>query len=548
MTPASQPAPRPAPAVGSALRPSWAPPGRRAGEDRFHRPGEGIPGTHGLPCGPVNLLEMLLGAGAPDAVALVGPTGSLTYRALAARVAALARTLAAAGILPGDRLGLASGNDDAFVLGYLAILRVGAIAVPLNPMAPARELARELEAVEPRLVLAAGPSAEAVTAAGHEVLHLDQATDAAADESGETAPPVARATDDPAVMLFTSGTAGTPKAAVLTHGNLAANITQVLDHPGLAIRADDVVLGALPFHHIFGLNVVLGVTLAAGGAVVLEDHFDASTTAALVATHAITVVAGVPAMYDQWLGLDPPLADTTFASVRLAVSGAAPLPDRVAEGFRSRFGIVLHQGYGLTEAAPIVTSTALTPEPVPGSIGPPLPGVEVRLVGEDGTDALVGDPGEIWVRGPNVFAGYWNDEEASGRALTDDGWLRTGDVAVFTDDQELFIVDRAKDLVIVSGFNVYPAEVEEVLVAHPDVDDAAVVGEEHPRTGEAVVAYLVARTGAALDVGALGEWCADALARYKCPARYEVVDEIPRSPTGKLLRRELRPSATTNPA
>ena len=490
---------------------------------------------------------MLLGSGAPDAVALVGPTGTVSYRALTARVAGLARTLTAAGILPGDRLGLSSGNDDAFVVGYLATLQVGAIAVPLNPMAPTRELTRELDAIEPRLVLGAGASAETIAAAGREVLRLDQLIDAT-DGSGEPESIAARATDDPAVMLFTSGTAGTPKAAVLTHGNLAANITQVLDHPGLAIRPDDVVLGVLPFHHIFGLNVVLGVTLAAGGTVVLEGHFDPSSTAALVATHGMTVVAGVPAMYDQWLVLDPPLPDTTFASVRLAVSGAAPLLDRVAEGFRSRFGIVLHQGYGLTEAAPIVTTTALTPEPVPGSIGPPLPGVEVRLVGEDGTDVLVGDPGEIWVRGPNVFAGYWNDEEASSRALTDDGWLRTGDVAVFTDDQELFIVDRAKDLVIVSGFNVFPAEVEEVLLAHPDVADAAVVGEEHSRTGEAVAAYVVARAGATLDVAALGEWCADALARYKCPGRYEVVDELPRSSTGKLLRRELRPPATTNPA
>lgn len=502
----------------------------------------------------MNLLEMLLGAGAPDAVALVSPAGTTTYRALSARVAELARTLTAEGIVAGDRVGLSSGNDEAFVVGYLATLRVGAVAVPLNPMAPPREVRRDLDAIEPRLVLVAGTAAAMVTAAGAAVLHIDQVVDAAPDPvpdsapGGADAPVVARDTDDAAVMLFTSGTAGAPKAAVLTHGNLAANITQVLNHPGLAVRSDDLVLGALPFHHIFGLNVVLGVTLAAGGTVVLEDQFDAASTAALVAAHGITVVAGVPTMYDQWLSLDPPVPDTAFSSIRLAVSGAAPLPDRVAEGFRARFAIVLHQGYGLTEAAPIVTTTALSAEPVPGSIGPPLPGVEVRLVGEDGSDALVGDPGEIWVRGPNVFSGYWNDQEASGRALTDDGWLRTGDVAVFTDDQELFIVDRAKDLVIVSGFNVYPAEVEEVLLGHPDIADAAVVGEEHTRTGEAVVAYVVACPGSSLDVGALGEWCAHDLARYKCPARYEVVAALPRSAAGKLLRRELRPSATTNPA
>jgi len=502
----------------------------------------------------VNLVELLLAPDSSDRVALVGPTGTTTYRALARRVAGLARTLTAEGIGVGDRVGLSSGNDDAFVVGYLAILTTGAVAVPLNPMAPPRELRRDLDAIQPSRVLAAGTATAMVTAAGGSILSIDSALDPPGDPDGdpgtdlERVPPVARDVDDAAVMLFTSGTAGTPKAAILTHGNLAANITQVAGHPGLAVRADDLVLGVLPFHHIFGLNVVLGVTLAAGGAVVLEDQFDPASTAALIAEHRISVVAGVPAMYDQWLSADPALPDETFASVRLAVSGAAPLPDRVGDSFRTRFDVVLHQGYGLTEAAPIVTTTALSAEPVPGSIGPPLPGVEVRLVAEDGTDALVGDPGEIWVRGPNVFPGYWDDGEASARALTDDGWLRTGDVAVFTDDQELFIVDRAKDLVIVSGFNVYPAEVEEVLLEHPDIADAAVVGEDHPRTGEAVVAYVVARPGAAFDAGALGEWCAHALARYKCPTRYEVLAELPRSSAGKLLRRELRPSATTNPA
>ena len=500
----------------------------------------------------MNLLDVLLGTGAPDAVALVSPSGVTTYAELAARAARLAEVLSAEDVAPGDRIGLSTGNDEAFVVSYLAILRVGAAAIPLNPLAPPGELRRDLAMIEPRLVLATEPADTSVTAAGGSVLVVDASIGRAVGtdhtERRDETSTVVRAGDDAAVMLFTSGTAGTPKAAVLTHGNLAANIAQVLEHPGLAIRADDVVLGALPFHHIFGLNVVLGVTLAAGGTVVLEDQFDPASTAGLVAQHGVTVVAGVPTMYDQWLAIEPPLPEATFASIRLAVSGAAPLPDRVGAGFRDRYGIVLHQGYGLTEASPIVTTTALSAAPVPGSIGPPLPGLEVRLVGDDGADALVGDPGEIWVRGPNVFGGYWNDTEASGRALTADGWLRTGDVAVFTDERELFIVDRAKDLVIVSGFNVFPAEVEEVLLDHPDVGDAAVVGEEHPRTGEAVVAFVVPRSGVSLDVEALGTWCAQSLARYKCPARYEVVAELPRSSAGKLLRRALRPSATTNPA
>jgi long-chain acyl-CoA synthetase len=349
------------------------------------------------------------------------------------------------------------------------------------------------------------------------------------------------------VLLFTSGTAGTPKAAVLTHANLAANIAQVLDHPGLRVLVDDVVLGSLPFHHVFGLNVVLGVALAAGAAVALEARFDAQETVDRIGRHRVTVLAGVPTMYAQWLTLGPP--PDAFGSVRLAVSGAAPLPPEVGAAFRDRFGIVIHQGYGLTEASPIVTTTALAGhEPRPGSIGPPLPGVEVRIVDEDGSDVLAGDPGELWVRGPNVFAGYWHDEEASARVITADGWLRTGDVAVVEEHGDLRLVDRAKDLIIVSGFNVYPVEVEDVLRGQPEVLDAAVVGEPSARTGEAVVAYVELRAGATLDEAALAARCARALARYKCPSRVEVVDELPRSPVGKLLRRELRPSATRNPA
>ncbi|HUF84436.1 MAG TPA: AMP-binding protein, partial [Acidimicrobiia bacterium] len=276
--------------------------------------------------------------------------------------------------------------------------------------------------------------------------------------------------------------------------------------------------------------------------VVLVEEFDAVGSLALVRAEQMTVVAGVPAMYVAWLALSEAEAPAdSFASVRLAVSGAAALPSEVANGFRERFGLVVHEGYGLTEASPIVTTSALGPgTPRAGSIGPPLPGVDVRLVDVDGADVLAGDPGEIWVRGPNVFPGYWRDEQATARALTDDGWLRTGDIAVLDDDGALSLVDRSKDLVIVSGFNVYPAEVEDVLLAHPDVAETAVVGESHPRTGEAVVAFVVAEPGRTPGSDELSAHCARSLARYKCPARVEVVAALPRSFAGKVLRRELR--------
>jgi long-chain acyl-CoA synthetase len=397
------------------------------------------------------------------------------------------------------------------------------VVVPVNPQAPAPELDRELGAVDPRVVLReddlrAGP--------------------------GESAPVevVPRADDDVAVLLFTAGTAGHPKAPMLTHGNLAANLRQVLDHPGLRLEPADVGLAVLTMFHVFGLNVSLGVALGAGAGVVLVDEFHPVPSLQIVRDEKVTVVAGVPAMYAAWLALsDSDAPDDAFASVRLAVSGAAALHPRIAAGFRDRFGVAIHEGYGLTEAAPIVTTSALTgATPREGSIGPPLPGVEVRLVDFDGTDVLVGDPGEVWVRGPNVFKGYWGDEAATAKALTDDGWLRTGDIAVVDDRGELRLVDRSKDLIIVSGFNVYPAEVEDVLRAYPEVADAAVVGEANDRTGEAVVAFVVPAAGQTPTPADLAAYCGRSLARYKCPARVEVVESLPRSFAGKVLRRELR--------
>ncbi len=483
----------------------------------------------------MNLVGLLLSAGAPEAAALIGARGVTSYSLLAEQSERLAALLIAKGVSAGDRVVVMSGNDEVFVVSYLAVLQVGAVAVPLNPLAPPAELEREISAVEPRLALAAGASVSMLGAAATKnVVRVD--LDALPDERAAR---VERADDDVAVLLFTSGTAGTPKAAMLTHNNLAANIRQVLDHPGLRLGPSDVALGVLPFFHVFGLNVVLGVTLAAGGSVALIEDFDPVATACVVRDEHVTVVAGVPTMFTSWL--DSTVPADTFSHVRLAVSGAAELPARTADAFRHRFGVELHQGYGLTEAAPIVTSTALTEgSPKAGSIGPPVPGVEVRLVDADGADALAGDPGELWVHGPNVFPGYWKDTEATERALTPDGWLRTGDVAVVDDYGGLRLVDRAKDLIIVSGFNVYPVEVEDVLREHPDVADAAVVGEPSPRTGEAVVAYVQPKAGAALDPELLAEQCAHALARYKCPSRYEVVTELPRAVSGKLIRRELR--------
>lgn len=495
-------------------------------------------------------LASVIDAPPDDAVALVSRGRQTTYGELRDQVAGLRGGLAGLGVRPGDRVAVAAGNNWYFVSSYLAVLGLGAVAVPLNPLAPAPELQRELAVTEARLLVAA-PSARhsangidrgAVPSLEHVVAPAAAGVEGAVDLDGllqaEHPPVVAREPDQLAVLMFTSGTAGAPRAAMLSHGNLTANLEQVQSLPARRQNADDVVLGVLPLFHIFGLNVVLGLTLSTGSSVVLVERFDPVSALEAIERHRITVVTGPPTMWGAWANL-PEADPRAFASVRIAVSGAAKLPVETAQRVEDRFGVRVEEGYGLTEAAPVVTSATGTDAPR-GSIGAPLPGVEVRLVDPDGHDALVGDAGELWVRGPNVFRGYWQDPEASSAALTADGWLRTGDLAVVDERGHLFLVDRVKDLIIVSGFNVFPAEVEEVLVEHPAVAACAVVGVPHPHSGEAVKAYVVVEDGRSAEEDDLIAWCAERLARYKCPSKVMFVEELPQGLAGKVIRRALR--------
>jgi long-chain acyl-CoA synthetase len=302
-----------------------------------------------------------------------------------------------------------------------------------------------------------------------------------------------------------------------------------------------VALGVIPLFHIFGLNAVLGIVLTVGASIVLVERFDPAGALELLVEHGITVVSGVPTMWRAWADLPSPGAGDAnpMAGLKLGVSGAAALDPGLRRAIAARYGLQLAEGYGLTEASPVVTSGVGHDAP-DGSIGLPLPGLLVRLIDRFGEDALVGDSGEVWVKGPNVFAGYWDDAEATQAALSDDGWLRTGDLAVVDDDGFLYLVDRAKDLIIVSGFNVVPAEVEGVLARHPDVAEAAVVGVPHPKTGEAVKAFVVPVAGATIEADALIDYASRHLARYKCPSMITFVDELPQGLVGKLLRRRLR--------
>ncbi len=501
--------------------------------------------------GTVNLATVLDGH-ADDAVALVSRGRRTTYAELRRQTGELRHGLAGLGVGPGDRVAVLLANNWYFAVGFLAVVGCGAVAVPLNPASPPRELARQIAAAGARVAIA-GPTARAAAhaagttldraALGVEQLVVVEPTgeDGAVtlDDlfTGAQTDIVDRAGGDLACLLFTAGTGGAPKPAMLTHGSLLANQAQMQDHPGRAIGPTDVCLAVLPLHHVYGLNVVLLLGLRAGAAVILVERFDPASALETIANHGVTVVAGVPAMWRDWLALPAPPG--AFAGVRLALSGAAALGASTAAGYRGRHGLTIHEGYGLTEASPTVTSSVADGPARDGSIGVPLPGVELRLVDADEEDALPGDPGEIRVRGANVFAGYWGDEEATRAVLTSDGWLRTGDVAVADDDGWLFIVDRAKDVINVSGFNVYPAEVEDVLRDHPGVAAVAVVGVAHPHSGETVKAYVVAGSRSVEEDELIG-WCATRLARYKCPTKVMFVDELPYGLTGKLLRRRLR--------
>ena len=510
----------------------------------------------------MNLAHIIDGHDA-DSAALIWRNRVTTYGQLRDQVAAFRGGLAACGVGVDDRVAIVVGNSPHFAIAYLATVGLGAVAVPLNPASPGPELQSELAVVDPRVVVvdklgaanwsqvdrAAVPSIEVTVTTepvttdpvttervGAEIAAGAAATVAFDDLLAASPLDVVEVdTGHLAALMFTSGTAGSPRAAMLTHGNLQANLDQSLSADG-HIDASDVIFGVLPLFHIFGLNVVIGLGLCVGATIVLVQRFDPATAVQSIRDRGVTVIPGAPALWGAFAHFDELDADT-FATVRLGLSGASRLPISIARTIQERFGLEIREGYGLTEASPIVTtSTGVTPRF--GSVGRALAGVEIRLVNVDG-DALVGDVGEVWVRGDNVFAGYYGDPEATASVLDADGWLHTGDMGTTDDDGYLYLVDRSKDLIIVSGFNVYPAEVEEMLVTHPAVAEAAVVGVAHPHTGEAVKAYVVTVAGSDVDEETLIEYSLDHLARYKCPSKVIFVDAFPRNASGKLVRRSL---------
>jgi long-chain acyl-CoA synthetase len=456
----------------------------------------------------------------PGKPALIAGDTVLTWADLDAQVDLAAGRVAARTSAPGDRVALVMGTTIDFAVTYFGVLRAGRIAVPLNPAYTGDERGYALADSGVSLVV----------------------EEALAD--GPVAPlPAGIDPDRTAVLLYTSGTSGRPKGAMLSHRALAANHRQLdaIDPP--VAGPDDVVLLAVPFFHAYGLNTGLGMVAHLGATGVL------SASPADIAGRGVTVVIGVPSMYAAWAR-----SPDAFAGVRTAVSGAAPLDPAVAARFTEVTGQPIIIGYGLTEAAPVLTTTAAGDRSKVNAIGRPLPGVELRLVTADGTelwrdgtatpepdleiaDVPGTDPGEIVVRGPNLFSGYWPD----GRDGPDaDGWWATGDIAYADADGDLVLVDRIGELILVHGFNVYPAEIERVLADHPQVAEAAVVGVPDPVAGQTPHAYVVAAPGPAPTPDELRDYSATRLARFKLPSVIDIVAELPHSAIGKVRKGELR--------
>ncbi len=479
----------------------------------------------------------------PTATALVARGERTSWAALDALVDAVASGLRARGLVPGDRVALVLGNRPEFVVAYFGALRARLVAVPLNAGLTAHELTARLTDSGASLALVEGHTRDAVgTAAARvqdevDVLDVDSAAWAELVRAGRESDPVVEESDPEslAVLLFTSGTSGRPRAAMLSHRALMANLDALATLEPAPMLPDDVVLLVLPLFHVYALNSGLGMVARTGATAVLEERFDPAASLETIRLEGITNVPGAPPMYVAWSA--QPDVREVLSRVRLLVSGAAPLPPAVLQQFLTLIGRPVWEGYGMTEASPVITSTLVSGAPKPGSVGQPLPGVEVSLRDTDGDPVDDRDPGEIWVRGPNLFSGYFPDGAGG---PDENGWYATGDVAYADDDGDLHLVDRTRELVLVSGFNVYPREVEAAIESLPGVAECAVIGVPHPYTGEAIKALVVPRPGVDLTSDQVLAHCETRLARFKCPTIVEIVDDLPHTSTGKVSKGQLR--------
>ena len=494
---------------------------------------------------------------APAKTAVILGDVRLSYAQLDELSDRLAASLTAGGLAPGDRVGLQLPNIPQFVIAYFGILKAGGVVVPMNPLLKAPEIAFQLENSGARALITyggvLGEAAKAAEAAAVTELYVvagETGSPAAGRPfeallAGEAPGPqlAARGPADPAVIIYTSGTTGTPKGAELSHIGLYMNA----DIPGrlFEFAEQDVAIVALPLFHVFALSSVMNTCVLLGGTMTLVPRFDPGAVLQLMQRDRVTVFMGVPTMFIALLqAIDAPGAgEYDLAALRVAVSGGAPIPAEVIDAFESRFGVAILEGYGLSESSSTATFNISVTERKVYSVGKPIWGTAVQIWDEQSRPLPPGAEhvGEVVLRGMNIMIGYHDNPEATATAFAG-GWFHTGDLGYIDEDGFLFIVDRIKDLIIRGGYNVYPREVEEVLYAHPAVAEAAVIGVPDPKMGEEVRAIVAVKPGQSVTEAELIEFVKERAAAYKYPRAIEFRDSLPKGATGKILKKELRPS------
>jgi long-chain acyl-CoA synthetase len=475
-----------------------------------------------------------------DRLAVKLDDAEFNYALLDQATARVSAMLKAKGLQPGDRVGIMLPNVPYFPVAYYGILRAGGVVVPMNVLLKAREVGFYLKDPGAKIVFAWHDFLDAAQTgadeAGAEVIDVKPGEIEGVIFAHEPDPGVADvAEDDTAVILYTSGTTGQPKGAELTHGNLKRNAEASASLFGL--DESIVVLGALPLFHSFGQTCGMNATISRGGCLSLIPRFDPAKALEIIQRDRVKVFEGVPTMYGAMLHL-PDRTDYDTSSLEICASGGAALPVELLRGFDEAFNCKVLEGYGLSETSPVASFNHPDKERKPGSIGTPIAGVEMKVVDEDDNDLPTGEVGEIVIRGHNVMKGYWNKPDATAEVMKN-GWFHSGDMAKVDEDGYFFIVDRKKDMIIRGGYNVYPREIEEVLYEHPAVREAAVVAVPHDDLGEEVGAAVVLKDGEELDAAELQAFVKENVAAYKYPRRIWFVDELPKGPTGKILKREI---------
>ncbi|OLQ79081.1 long-chain-fatty-acid--CoA ligase [Photobacterium proteolyticum] len=492
----------------------------------------------------------------PDKVAIICGDTHITYAEFDVLASKVANGLIAKGVLPGDKVALSCPNLPFFPIIYYGIQKAGAVVVPLNVLLKEREIKYHLEDSRAKFFFCFEgtdvlPMGEAGIAAFNQVDHCLDMVVMTADQNQhsfngqpsfsafikECDPQcdyLPRRADDTAVILYTSGTTGLPKGAELTQGNMVCNA--LVSENLMAAQADDVQLVTLPLFHSFGQTVNMNASVFAGATMVLVPRFEPATVLEMIAEHKVTVFAGVPTMY---IALNHCPNELDVSSLRLAISGGSSMPKEVIHVFEERFNVPILEGYGLSETSPVACFNHLDQERIPGSVGQPIQGVEIRLADVKGEPVACGEEGEVIIRGHNIMKGYLNRPEENENAIRD-GWFFTGDIGRFDEKGNLYIVDRVKDLIIRGGFNVYPREIEEVFMTHPAVAMVAVIGIPDQEYGEEIKAYVVLKDGADADEQVLYEWGKAQFATFKYPRSVEIRQQLPMSATGKILKKDLK--------